>query len=1050
MKFASLILRAVDAALEEDPDLLGLRLSPATVTEEDLKVLLAEAQERTRRGLFIVGSAPDVGFLSRDRVCTAPDERAAEQATAWRNSVDVSAGQHLLYVSAEEHDKASGLRDCLLQLTEDDLHRAYVAWCESSDGGVPGALAAALRDAGLTDRLPAATLCEFARAVAKDAPRSDPWEAAGKHLPVLGLVRDSRLTRADAAERLSANERLVRRAATVERRRSATNAATAELQTAVREALGREGPNDVKRALGRLDLGELRTKQLGQKAPTRRSSKTKDPAPKKKVKGAAGKRKKTPTTRRQPDPTPPREEEEEVPTIQVSLEPTRPVDVEPQPTTKKRTRDDASPKDDPPKPRRFAVAELPLGVQALLTALMAADGAELEWAVRSDVRRCLTTLPGGAESERVGDELRAHEAVAVEVAAWAEARRAFVESMAHDGDLLVAVTQLTRAPAAVLRDANVRESATRLLRATAELHAAAVRAPNEQIMRAVLALDTMAIRDSSGLALRMLSPLHPLWLSQALAVATVADTAPKLDDVMKRLLGRALEAPVSPQHWPEQARGDLAAARPECGLIVYEREPDAVTGPPLVRLGERALRRFLALCPHAHLGVRVAVIGGDPSPLVEGFARCLVDAGEVLRRVEVFCQRPLAFSAHSQAPALVAAGRLVPRPLPLEEGRIAAEIDPHLMVRIAGRARGPETDEASAPLVAPVAPGGGLLRTYFELRERGLRARTSVRGDTALEAFEALYAGCWGRRPTGELRSEASATSLAALVVPTPDRPAAWHMAIGPSFGRRPPPEHHLLVHERVSDEATCAIVVRDIQPASRALAEALRQLGLPEERPRVLKALASKLASTNACGLVSLERRSEHLVAAGVLALEMQRRAGERPVVIARVEGLQLAALLGEHGEDDPMGAVLVGFSAGGDQLELQLGYATLDQAIDVEFSNGRLGGDVGRRIKTLAGVLEIARSGESVMAAAAREALGWLLWPALATDGRPVPTLHTALRRFTETGTAEVQGVCLLPPAKNASRGKAWKAGNVPVAVSSLDVDLFSRLVLNPVATG
>ena len=38
-------------------------------------------------------------------------------------------------------------------------------------------------------------------------------------------------------------------------------------------------------------------------------------------------------------------------------------------------------------------------------------------------------------------------------------------------------------------------------------------------------------------------------------------------------------------------------------------------------LGERLLRRYLSLCPHASLGLRVAVLGGDASPLVDGLAR---------------------------------------------------------------------------------------------------------------------------------------------------------------------------------------------------------------------------------------------------------------------------------------------------------------------------------------------------------------------------------------------------------------------------------------------
>jgi hypothetical protein len=148
--------------------------------------------------------------------------------------------------------------------------------------------------------------------------------------------------------------------------------------------------------------------------------------------------------------------------------------------------------------------------------------------------------------------------------------------------------------------------------------------------------------------------------------------------------------------------------------------------------------------------------------------------------------------------------------------------------------------------------------------QRGLRVRTAFGGIATLEAVEALHAAARGRRPRGEFLMEAHALSLGAAL-PSGATASTWQVVVGARLGRRPPPEFHLLAFEAL-EGANCAVVSRDVRPAGRAVAEGLRRLGIQEERPRALNALATHLAQAHAGGLFSLEHAHDQRIAAGVL----------------------------------------------------------------------------------------------------------------------------------------------------------------------------------------
>lgn len=1016
MRVSSLIVLAAKRRLEEEPGLLGVRVSPIAVEAQDLKALPKEVERLLGPAVHLVASAPGLPYRLEGRTCLAPDHRAAEQATAWRNTISVGRGEHLLYISVEEHDKASGLRDCLLQVTEADIKGVFIERCREPESGLPRGLAESLRETGLLDELPPAALCEYAGAVARDQGRLSEWAAAGQHLPLLGLMRDSRLTEKDAVERLAANERLVRQGSTVDRRRTTLPGPVSEVVSTLKEALGSSGEPQ-RSILAKVDLGTLRTGTIREARPRARRATP-----------AAGKVKAAKATRsmRQEQPAPERGDRA-TQSGRVAVAPEK-----------------GSSAPGGPVVQLPTAPSLPAGLERLLTDQLSSGGSVREWQVTSDPRRALTTLPATARLYE-GTPLMVPQELKGAYEAWQVQRQRLV-ALVSSGTPGADAVRLLAAPALLCTQPRLHEAAHGLLRAALELYTAAAGTTGDRTQRDILALETVCVRAEEGGILRVLGPLHPLWLAQALARAE-EELSDSLGEAARRLLTRAGRVtPAAPQTWPEPVRPgatlprppELSLSRPEAGLLVYESTPTAVAAGALRVVGQQLLRRYLALCPHASFGVKVAVLGGEVAGLVEGLALHATEDG-LLKLVEVYCSS--AVSLGSAALQLQQEGRLRIRALPTEERRIWEEVRPHMVVRPVALEEPAGDEEPGTPSVATAA--GGLLQTEFEIREHGLRTRTSVAADKVLSAVEAVHALARGRLPAKVFVAESAVRPLPALLRAEGAPASTWHVLVGHGLGRRPPVGAHLLVHERVDETTTCTVVTRDIRPASRALSEALRQVGVQEERPLALRGLASCLASSSTGGLVSLERSGEHLVAGAVVALELQRRAGPRATgLIAYLEGAYYSALVDESAAQDPMGALLLGCFLKQGRLHLQVGYATLDRSASVELDRGQLGGAVGRRLSHVLEALELSR-GKGVGATAARELLSWLLWPALALQESRPPELQEALRAW-RLAQAEPDVVCLLPPALAGPKGRSYRLGRTPVSVSALNEETVNRLIL------
>ncbi|TKC96487.1 hypothetical protein [Polyangium fumosum] len=1049
MKVSTLIALAASELFKEEPQRLGLRICPITLTASELVDVVKELRRVLGAKVFIVGSAPGVPFERSERTMIAPDHRAAEQATAWRNSVEVKSKEHLIYVSVEDHPKASGLKDCLVPVREDALRDAFLAWCDQKDSGLPAGLAESLKKSGLDRQVRIATLCEFAQAAKAAGARAPAWEAVGNSLPVMGLARDTRLSKADAADRLAANAKIVRAAQTGESRRRTAEGPLSEMEAQVQEALASSTGQARQKALAAIDLKPLTTRQLAPPKATRPKPSPVEPPEPAAPPAKPGKAKAASAPEPPPPPAPKGKGRAESPPVKASpkVEPRASRDADVLEVEEEEDEveqaEEPSPAPGPAKHARVHAPALPKGLAVLVDELLRDEGHPVEATLRVGARSFLEGLPKIAtlsvrRSERALRELPR------EWAAWAKERKNLLEAIAFVFEGQNAGVLLAGALPKLLEDGNVERAARRFVDATIALYNAAVDA-DQATMREVLALDTCAIRDSGGVTVRVAGPTHLLTLGLAYmrqrALASLSDSA-------RKRVKRAIEAaPSAPAEFLEVDGAELGYSGTEGGLLVFERTPEVIPQSSLVELGEQLIRRYLSLCPHALLGCRVAIYNDrEAAPLIEGLSRgAIAFEAPSLRELSVLCARPPDLSGRSftASQGLLGEGRLRLGPLPV--GAAAAGADaPHIAIHVGRPATSQENEEPASPAHQTFSAPEGPVRTVFELREHRLRVRTSIAGVPELEAFEALHAASRGRAAQRAFIADASGLSLRAELERLQLGNATWGVIVGPSVGRRPPLRSFLLVHERVDEHATCAVVTRDVRPAIRAVQQGLRKVELHEERPKALQSLATRLASATRAGLVSLRRTNEQLVAAGLLAIEIGRRAGgSTPPVIAPIEGQSYEALVGEP-HDDSQGMVWLGVTKKDDGLSFVLGYTTLDPNVDVDLSKAQIGGELGRRIGHLVGALQHALSGDGPAAEVAREALSWVIWPALAGEEQAGTELPKLLLEWRGAQGAAIEVVCLLPPAQ-VTRGKTVKSGKVQVAVQVLDVDLINRVLLS-----
>ena len=366
----------------------------------------------------------------------------------------------------------------------------------------------------------------------------------------------------------------------------------------------------------------------------------------------------------------------------------------------------------------------------------------------------------------------------------------------------------------------------------------------------------------------------------------------------------------------------------------------------------------------------------------------------------------------------------------------------HVTLRFAGTHGRLEDDEAAAPAVKTFAPPGGG-RTTFDLRAHGLRVHTSVAGAREMEVVEALTSRAVGSLPQAAFITDVAGRSLRAECEGAA-ADGGWLAIVGQSLGRRPPTPWFLIAHEGFGARATCAVVAKDVRSAARSLQEGLGELGVSDMRPRSLLLLAEKLASAGRSSLVPLARPAATLVASGLLALELRKAlGGHGDVLIAPVTGAVYETLVG-HAEEGDADTLQIGAARVGEGIRLVIGYATVSLSPDLDTSKTQFEGAVAKRIARVAEALHMAADGTRADAAAAREAVAWALWTAVAVDDLTHGMWREALARWNGAVGAPTEAVVLAPPAGGNLKERSGKIGRTKAVVRPLALDRLNALLL------
>ncbi len=1039
MNIGTLIALAAKRVFENEQR-MGVRLSPVTLTAAELTAAIKELRDRLGPKVYLVGSAPKVAAAEVDaRAYVAPDQRAAERATLWRNKVKVADKEHLVYVSVETHAKANGLRDCLEQLREQDLRAAFRQWASSTKNGLPNGLVAALDEAELLGQVRLEALCEYAARVAGVAAKgAAAWQAAGEALPVLNLAYDSKLGKDDTADRLRANHALVRALDTGEGRRRSASGPLAPVEEALHTALANPPKDGRRGALASVDLGAVKTSHLAKGKAAKPKPVGAGAKPPEVVPQSGGK--KEPPPRPTKPPTHPKGDGAS--DAQKSAGPDSPIErvlggepESPKPTSAPSPDGAQKP---PPRSMRLVGTPLPKGLAVMLANLFEGDGDPVEITVRGADRSYLNT-PAKTLVPEPREVKRARSKLPGAVTAWGAARRALIDAARALPGAPPPAEMFTRGLASLLKDAAFEAALAVFVAAAIALYDAAGEV-DERTMREVLALDTLALRSRGGeVALRVIGPLHLLSIGQTLVARRALDDARQLPDNARRLIARALEtAPAAPGTFPDES-GELPLARGVGGLLVYERVPELVSASDAAAAARAVVLRYLTLCPHAMLGLRVAVVGdGDLASLVEGVAAAVMESASRPDRVEVLCARPPTWESRSASARALEEGVLHLGALD-EQGARGA----HITLRFAGTQGRPEDDEAAAPAVKTFAPPGGG-RTTFNLRARGLRVRTSVVGAHELEAVESLVSRAVGHVPQKAFVTDVAGRSLRAECEGATVE-GGWLAIIGQSLGRRPPTPWFLIAHEGFGARATCAVVAKDVRAAARSLQEGLATLGVSDMRPRSLILLAERLASAGRSSLVPLARPAASLVAGGLLALELRKAFGsDSDVLIAPLTGAMYETLVGQAAEGDA-DTLQLAVARVGDGLRVVVGYATVSTSPDLDTSKVQFDGAVAKRVGRVVEAITVGTEGARADAVAAREAIAWALWSAAAADDAVRGAWREALAKWSGAVTAAVEAIVLVLSGEGNTKERIGKIGRAKVVVRQLALERLNALLLS-----
>jgi hypothetical protein len=689
-------------------------------------------------------------------------------------------------------------------------------------------------------------------------------------------------------------------------------------------------------------------------------------------------------------------------------------------------------------------ALLPHGLAELLLTSLSREGHGLTWHVaQAPLRSLLHKAPERLPTPEpiLLDALEGP--LATQLEAWRDARTTLAAKLIEPSKKgLSPLALFVHSPIVLLSDPVFRGLAAALVAASAALlQAAATAGLDAAAMRALLAADTISLELPQGPRLVILTPLHPLALGQALQRYEQIFEARRVP-MMRRVMAQALaQSPVAPPRWPlPDGEVELPLTQLEVALIAYETNPAKTPDEEVREATTLVIKRYLALHPHALLGLQIVAEGDSPGPIIEGIA-------EVLRSDEQLVNVALALSGsgagvtNKRANELIHSRRLrlVPRPDDL------AKMGVHLILHT-----NPPLEQAEAHALSAELPiqNNGSLQTRFDISRDGIITRTPVRGLRGVEEVEALLAAARGRSPVGEFINAEESIRLSTLFPAPAPHKQTWQVAIGARISRVPRDGANLIAYEQVSELATVAILSESITAPARSLTEAFKLLGVADLRPRTLNALASSLAAQSSRGLCALERSGEQLVAAELLALELRSAANRRECVVAHITESSAVTLLGLEPTRDPHSAYALAIIYQEGALRFVLGYANLHapaESISIERSTAE--GQIAERLTRLMAVIELACSSDpSATASAAREAFNWLAWPALALSRGISPRFLDTMRGLSRGVQARFEARLMLPTSHPLAEHKGQAAlDKALLTVRTLDNTRFDQLLMD-----
>jgi hypothetical protein len=1039
MRYIELIAREVVLRCNSS-GIEGVRLSPLRLEAEEVPDLVMFLRRDMGEGLHLAVSAPGLNEVREERLYLGDREETARVATHWRNTIDSDAGERLVYIAHQRWAKAGGLDETLLPVSESDLRQAFVR--EALAQGLDRKLTDALQAANLLGKVPARSLCEFCERVTC---AEDQAAAAGANLPLLNLAQDSGLSEADLVDRLKANKKLVHKAITGERSKS-----TKGPGKAMADAVRSEGAS----GLARVDLGGFGTEELRGKKPITAKTGGAKPA-KKKQKKKAKKRAKSKSGGGE-DVL--REGTDHgygsgggTAVLVDALVGTREErDAKIGALGNQRAGAGSSEGEEEATTEADHLARLlgssstieMEGLDQVIRELVTGEGWRRQYQLKEgvDIRAALKVPLQGGLTPTVSP--LAEPSLQGAVRRWETARSAFVESFAAGTSReRVSLPGLIRAPFIAIAGEEVYSSAVAFLEATRRLYSEAHARGEATLAREVLALDTVTFAAGAEAQLTVVSPLHPLWLGQAVArLEQIREHRDSLNKDGARLIARAFSrTPSAPQLLPLICEAEAQLAPVLGGLICYETRPALAADETLADIGRRLAAAYLRVHPYAALGLRVRLHGGSPGPLIDGLAQAL-EHPEELARLEV-C------TAQVPGPLQRAVSRTA-----LEEGRLTFQPDrggvapPHIEVAL-GPLRAPVQDVR--PVTAEVAGfSPSRLTTTFRQFHGGLRAVTQVAGVPGVEEFEALHATAFGWAPRGAFMVEPRGVSLSAVLRHVPAGPGVWRVAIASGMARDHGDGRRLLAFERHDSGITTAVECDSTAAASRVLEPSLRRLEIPSTSPRMLRTLAHRLADTGR-GLLALGRHQSAQLAGLLLEADLRREAAAScaHVTAAQLRGQALSALAEVTGPW--AGAFCLCAGVSGERLQLSVGYSAIEDPLDYDIAKGgHLQGDLAEALGNILSAIEVAQVGAGVAKVCALESLRWALCPAASEEPETsrVPLLE-ALAGFGAGVPADLRVMVLFPQAYLSARRPApAKLKGQKVEFHLLDAEALDRLVMAP----